>query len=132
MSEDRTRRRLLAALVVVAAVAFAVGGPRLLRGPAFIDRVAIVNPSEYDLDVDVSGGHRDGWMSVTTAHKGSTTQVEEVIDQGAVWVFRFKAAGYEGGELRTEREDLRRAGWSIEVPASVIDHLRQQGAPTTP
>ena len=87
----------LTALVISGAVAVLIGSP-LLCGPAFVEEVSVVNRSEYDIGVQVSGGERDGWMSVTTAAKRSTNVTADVIDQGRIWVFRFAAQGQQGGE----------------------------------
>ena len=125
-------RRPLLAIVVGAMVAVAVAGPILLRGPTFIDEVKIVNPSDYDVHVEVSGGNGEGWLSVTTADRKATTVAVDVVDQGAVWVFRFSAQGRLGGELRTTRTELEQAGWSIEVPDSFSARLREQGAVPSP
>ena len=120
----------LAALVISGAVAVLVSP--LLNGPAFVDEVSVVNPSEYDIGVQVAGGERDGWMNLGTAAKRSTKATAEVIDQEGIWVFRFAAQGRQGGEFRVTRGDLQKAGWSIEVPAEVIGHLRQLGAGPSP
>ena len=131
MDEARRRRNLVALLVGATAVV-TFGGPHLLRGPTYVDRVSVVNRSEYDVHVDVRGGDGGGWMSLTTADGGATTAAQDVIDQGASWVFRFRSQGRQGGELRLGRTDLVQAGWTIEMPEAVLERLRQQGAPPTP
>ena len=122
----------LLVILVLAMAAVAALGPLLLRGPTFIAEMKIVNPSEYDIHVEVSGGKGDGWLPVTTADRGETTVVFDLVDQGAEWVFRFSAQGRHGGELRTTRSDLKQAGWSIEIPDEVIGRLRREGAPPSP
>jgi len=121
----------VAAGVVAAALALGLG-PLLLRGPQFVERVSVVNPSPYDIHVEVTGQDRGGWLSVTTADHGATGVGREVVDQGPVWIFRFLAQGRDGGELRISRRDLAQAGWSFEVPAAAIDRIRDAGAPPTP
>jgi len=116
----------------VAAAGLAVGfGPVLLRGPAFVERITFVNRGPYEIYVEASGDRRT-WMSVTTADRDSTSVGREVIDQGPIWVFRFAAQGRDGGEVRTTRDDLRRARWTIEIPEAVTNRLRDAGAPPTP
>lgn len=119
------------AVLVAALVALGVGSI-VLRGPAFVDEVSITNSSEYDIGVQVGGADRDGWMAVTTASSRSTTTTRDVIDQGEVWVFRFRAQGREGGEVRVTRRELELADWTLEVPDDVIQHLRDLGAPPSP
>lgn len=116
----------------LAMAAVAAVGPLFLRGPSFIAEVKIVNPSEFDIHVEVGGGEGDGWLPVTTADSGATTAAVDVVDQGADWVFRFSAQGRQGGELRTTRTNLKQAAWSIEIPEHVTAHLRQQGALPSP
>lgn len=119
-------------MVAVIALALA-GSTTLLRGPTVVPRVSIVNGSELDNLVEVSG--RDGgggWTSVTTVDRRSSSQVSDVIDQGELWIFRFRAQGRTGGEIRLARGDLRGAGWSLEIPPEVVDRLRTSGAPATP
>ena len=131
MNESQNPRPLLA-VVACAMVVLVVAGPTLLRGPTFIDEIKFVNPSDYDIHVEVSGGDAEGWLSLTTADKNATTAAVDVMDQGAVWVFRFSAQGRPAGELRTTRTELEQAGWSIEIPSSVIGRLREQRTPPSP
>lgn len=131
-ANEARKRWLLIAVIVCATAAAASGGPLLLRGPTFVDKLSIVNPSEYDIHVEASGNERQGWTSVTTADRDSTTDALDVIDQGALWVFRFSAQGRQGGELRITRTDLDQAGWSIQIPGSVIERVRQLGASPSP
>ena len=118
-------------IVVASVFALSIGG-FVLRGSAFVDEVSVTNPSEYDIGVQVSDGDGDGWVAVTTVSRRSTNTTSDVIDQGEVWVFRFRAQGREGGELRVERRDLEQAGWTVLVPDEVIQHLRDIGAPPPP
>jgi hypothetical protein len=119
------------AIVVSAALALSVGS-FVVREPALVDKVSVTNPSEYDIGVQVSSGDRDRWMAITTAARRSTTTTVAVIDQLEVWVFRFRAQGRDGGDLRITRHDLDQAGWAVTVPDDVIRHLRDAGAPPPP
>lgn len=126
------RRWWRVAATGAAAVGLLALGPSLLRGPAFVERIAIVNASPYDIGVEVTDADRDGWTSVTTAGSGATSFGLEVVDQGPVWIFRFRSQGRDGGELRTTRDELRDRRWSVEVPAEVSDRLRRAGVSPTP
>lgn len=129
----RTRHRvLLVAAIILAAGAAAFGAPLLLRGPTFVAKISIVNPSEYDIQVEVSGDEGKSSMILTTAGQKATTAAVDVVDQGPSWVFRFSAQGRDGGELRITRAVLKQAGWTVGVPEAVIERLRQQGAPPSP
>ena len=54
-----------------------------------MDRITIVNPTEYDVDVDVTGPDRDGWLPVAIVGARSEKVAQGVIDQGDLWIFRF-------------------------------------------
>lgn len=132
-TRHRARMRwLLVVLAVCATAAVVIGGARLSPGPAFVDKISVVNSSEFDIHVEASGGDGQGWVSVATADRASTTVAAQVLDQGTLWIFRFRAQGLQGGELRVTGSDLKRAGWSLQIPDSVIENLRQQGATPSP
>lgn len=98
--------------------------------PPTVDRITIANPNEYDLDVDVTGQDRDAWLPLAIVEAGSEDVVEDVIDQGEVWIFRFKHFGDPIEEVRLTRGELERNGWRVEVPAEVGQRLQQLGRPT--
>src|SRR3954470_24459122 len=96
-----------------------------------MDDVRVVNPGEFDVDVDVAAAADDGWMSVGTAINRHTTVTHEVYDLGAVWLFRFTTP-YGQTQLRLTRADLTREDWSVHVPEGFIARLRTAGAPPSP
>ena len=132
------RKRWLVVLVLVLVVvlvggsAVAACGVAVPRGPRFVDEISVVNRSEFDIRVEVSGDGVKGWMNLVTADRSSTTAASDILDQGAVWLFRFGAQGRDGGDLRIPRADLEQAGWVLEIPEDVIERLRRAGAPPTP
>ncbi len=135
-SPERARRRLRTGLVAVAlglataiALAFIVG---LSARPATIPRLAFENPTVYALDIEVSPGTGTGWTSAGSVAQQSTAVVEEVIDQGDVWLFRFDSQAASGGELRLTRAELEASGWRVAIPAEVGQRLADAGAPPTP
>lgn len=135
MSDALRRRVLLAVVVIVGTSALVVVLPVLVRltaGPSFVDRISFDNRSEYDLLVEVTGAERDGWLILGTARRETTTTVEEVIDQGDDWIFRFFVEGGEAGELRVERSRLEGDRWKVAVPERVAAELRAKGAPPSP
>jgi hypothetical protein len=89
----------------------------LVRDADFVDRVTIVNPTERALDVDVSGSAHRGWTGLATVEPRSTTDVEQVVDQGRHWVFRFTDAGAPVGEVRVSRDRLAHDGWRVRAPS---------------
>jgi hypothetical protein len=100
----------------------------LVRGEEFVDRVRVVNPSNLLIDVEVSDASRSGWLHMAIATPRGTTTTNEVIDQGDDWVFRFGAAGRNGGEIRVRRSDLGRSQWTMVIPGDVVERLRAAGA----
>ena len=133
---DRIRRRLslgLGGLVLGLATAVALtlvvdlGG-----GPATVPRITFENPTAYALDIEVSPGTGTGWASAGSVRQQATAVVEDVLDQGDVWLFRFDSQGETGGELRLTRSELEAAGWRVAIPADVGKRLADAGAPPTP
>ncbi len=129
-----SRRRIRPAWIVLGLVAVLglVVVSRLVPNPAKVDRVTVRNATEYDLDVDATGGAHDGWTPVGIALARSDTEMKDVIDQGATWIFRFTGQGQDGGEVRVTRRELAANGWTLDVPASVGDRIRATGAPPSP
>jgi hypothetical protein len=101
-------------------------------GVAFVDEVTIVNDTAYSANVDVTGGTREGWLGLMTVGPDSTRTVEEVIDQGEVWIFRFDHVGKHQEELEVSRGELEQNAWTIEVPQSFEQRLRELGVPPPP
>ena len=110
---------LVAALVTLTCL---IGANRVLAGPTFVDRIAVVNPTSYAFDVEITGADRHGWLQLGEVDQRATTEFEVVLDQGAAWIVRL--ADGEGGELRFTRDELVRAGWRIEIPTSIESRLR--------
>jgi hypothetical protein len=126
----RARRRLRDSEVlpfVVAAVAALTFGWVGLRSPTRIDEVSITNPTDYTIAVEVRGDS-GGWLAMSTTRAHDSKAVADVIDQGDTWTFRFRAQGRLGGEVQVDRDALEAAGWELEIPAEVGDHLREAGA----
>jgi hypothetical protein len=119
-------------VVAVAAILVVATLPRVLATPSRVDRVTLVNHTQYAVVVDVNGGHDDGWMGLGTAERETATDVRDVIDQGDVWTFRFTSQGYDAGEVRITKADLKRSDWKVVIPAAVGERLAGQGATPTP
>ena len=120
---------MLLAVVMLAAL---FGAARFTAVPPHVERVEFVNPTVYDIDVDVTGGDRDGWVGAGIARRTSTTVVQEVLDQGDTWTFRFRAQGEDGGELTLPRVRLERDDRKVRVPSRVADDLESRGASPPP
>src|SRR5437660_1305588 len=83
---------------VAAAALFAVV-QRLAHTPSKVERVTIVNPTPYDLEVEVSGADRSTGLTLGAVDREQTKTIEAVIDQGDQWVFRFSRGHDAVGDL---------------------------------
>jgi hypothetical protein len=104
----------------------------LIPTPHVVERVTFVNPTPYDLMIEVSDGHGDGWLPLGVAESENTTNVGAIYDQGRTWTFRFTAQLKSGGRFTITRPELERINWRVEIPAAVGDRLREAGAPLPP
>jgi hypothetical protein len=99
---------------------------------SFVDEVTIVNNTDYSANVEVTDRARDGWLGLTTVQPQSTKTVERVIDQGEMWIFRFDYAGKHQEEVEVTRPDLERNDWTVEIPQSFEQRLRDLGVVPPP
>ena len=100
-------------------------------GPApAVEEVTIVNETAYDVEVEVGTAEGDVWLPLARVEARSTGSAREVIDQGDVWVFRFRHWGEPVEEMSLTREGLQGEGWRIEVPETVAERLEDLGRPT--
>lgn len=97
----------------------------------FVDRIEVVNETDYPANVDVRG-RSGGWVDLTTVGAGEVREVEEVIDQGGSWTFRFSYGGRAAVESTFSRSALAGADWRVEVPADLEQSLRNEGVPVPP
>jgi hypothetical protein len=97
-------------------------------GPApTVDQITVANPTDYDLEIHVTGEDREGWLPMIIVEARSEDVVRGVIDQGEVWIFQFRHLGDSMGESSLSREELERSGWRLEVPKEVEERLQQLG-----
>jgi len=132
LEQPRTRRPRIRPLWVVLAVVALFGFVAvslLIPSPGTVDHVTIKNGTEFDLNIDASNGSHDGWTPVGIALAHADTDMREVIDHGDTWIFRFSGQGRDLGELRVTRSELAANNWSVTVPASVAQQLRDAGVP---
>jgi hypothetical protein len=116
MFRNRIWRVLPLALVALAACA----------SPSYVDRIEIVNPTEYDLVVAVKGTETAD-LRLGIAKKGEGSIREQVIDMGEDWTFTFSYLGEQAGEASVDRSELERVGWRFVIPEEVGERLKQRG-----
>ncbi len=100
-------------------------------GVAFVQRVIIVNETDYSAKVEVRG-ESGGWFGLTTVSEQETLEVGEVIDQGSSWTFRFSYGSHHPVALTMSKKELIDAGWRVEVPEEFEENLRAEGVPPPP
>jgi hypothetical protein len=111
-------------LLVLAVLVAACSGP-----VPTVDRITLANPTDFDIAVEVSGRDREGWLPLANVGARSEHDVQQVIDQGDAWVFRFLHWGDPVGELSLTREELAQGDWRVEVPDQLQARLEQLGRP---
>lgn len=128
-----SRRVSLAAVAAtVAVVAMLVGAGALVELPPTVDRITLVNPTQFALDVAVNSGGSGPWSPVGIVEQRSTQVAEQVLDQGDEWVFRFAGQGRAAGETRLSRSQLEQSNWKLEIPVTIGEALTAAGAAPNP
>ena len=118
-------------IVAIAALTFFAAGA-VIDEPVFVDRLIIENPTSYDVMVHVTDRRRTGWLAAGTVAAGEVAALEQILDQGDVWILRFTAQGREAGEHRLTRRELEASDWNVYIPVAVGDELRRQGVSSAP
>jgi hypothetical protein len=111
------------------AIALLVGlrlAPALEVGP-FIPRLTVDNPTPFAVNLQVAGPPGQGSSDVGTVGRETQDVVEQVLDAGDRWVFRFSYGGVDAGEVELSRAVLRAAGWRLSVPPEVAGRLAAAG-----
>jgi hypothetical protein len=96
-----------------------------------VDQIRINNETDYKAHVEVTGAVRDGWLQLTFVRPDTTNTVGKVLDQGDDWVFRFSYAGHDE-EVELSRTELERSDWTVDVPLSFEEGLREAGVTPPP
>jgi len=102
-------------------------GVSLLELPHLVPRLTVVNDTDYQVEIEVSGPARDGWVDLGAVNPKSQKASEETFDQGRDWVFRFSYGGQDAGELSLSRSALVAERWKITVPPAVAERLGGAG-----
>jgi hypothetical protein len=123
---------LAAALVVVLGVGVIAGLLGVVRDPDTIDRVSIVNPTPYLLDIDVGAAGNPGRVALGIIEADATTTTPDVLDQGDRWVVRVSFAGHEVATVTRSRAELEDAGWRVTLPDSVAERVAGLGGEPLP
>jgi len=125
----RRRPMALVGFGLVAVVAAVLVGERLTPSPSVVDRLTVVNPTVYHLEIDAVGVGRSHSVAIGPIGRNQIKSFEGVIDQGREWIFRFASGPAEGGELRVSRRELEHDQWRVTVPDDVSRRLQAAGIP---
>jgi hypothetical protein len=127
-THDHRRRDVqIGALAAAGIVAVLVLMATVMGEPPQVDRLTVVNPTPYGVNVAVRAGPDDGrYLLGWIAGAGERT-IRDVADQGPTWIFSFSYAGADGGESQVSRDELAANGWRVEVPPTVADRLAAAG-----
>jgi hypothetical protein len=117
---------VLVVLIVTAGVLFVLARLDVGESTTY-RRLTVDNPSPYNVNIQVAGTKRQGWLDLGSFPRQARRTVEEVVDQGRDWVFRFSYGGVDAGELVISRDQLARDGWVTIVPSAVTERLHEAG-----
>ena len=130
----RVSRQAVAIVVaaVLAAATLFVVAQRLARSPSTVAHVTIVNPTPYDLEVEVTGAGRAHGLTLGSVGRDQTKVIDDVLDQGSQWIFHFRKGHDDAGAVTMPKAQLARDHWQLTVPASVAAQLAAAGAQPSP
>ena len=85
-----------------------------------VEQLTVVNPGTQHVNVDLTGADRKGWLDLGGVGPEGATVIQQVTDQGDVWVFRVFSYGDVGiEELPIPRSRLDEDGWTITLPGEL-------------
>jgi hypothetical protein len=92
--------------------------------------VTIDNPGEWRTEVSVRSASSPAWTGLGSVGRGTQIEFQQVPDQGSTWIVRFSYAG-QSEEIELDRDALRDAQWTVQVPDSLTQRLAEAGIPAT-
>jgi hypothetical protein len=124
-TRPRGARRLtftwvLPAVLAIAAILLVVG---LTVGAPGREALRFDNRTDVAVRVTASDDGRNGWLPVATVDGRGRSRVDEVLDQGDVWRFRYEVGPDRIAEVRRTRDQLEAADWTVVIPADAADAL---------
>nr|MDQ6928612.1 hypothetical protein [Actinomycetota bacterium] len=99
--------------------------------PVFVRRLTIANPTAYEVNVEISGSQGSGWLDLGTVPREREVALENVVDQGGKWTFRFSSGGVFAAEMALSRADLEQGQWRVNIPDGIAVPLQEAGLPTS-
>lgn len=102
----------------------------LFEGPGHVDDLHVVNPTDYDISIALSGPGDDSRTLLGSVDAGDEATFERVVDQGDEWVFTLRTQGRDAGVIVRTEAQLEADDWELRIPASVGEQLAADGVPT--
>lgn len=102
----------------------------LFEGPGHVDRLVVVNPTDYEITVAASEPGERARSPLGSVDPGEEAVFERVVDQGDEWVFHFRSQGRDAGSLEVSEAELEADDWRLPIPGSVGEALAAEGVPT--
>jgi len=90
-----------------------------LHTEPYVAKLVVSNRTTNIVLVEVRGKAGDGSLDLGTAQPKSDLKVDEVLDMGSTWTFRFRRPNGPAREITLSREALRSAGWTVSVPSDL-------------
>ena len=121
-------------VLAVAAALAVVGviGAQFLEPPPTVRELKVTNHADFDVQLFVTTDADDLTLRLPTIPAGEERVIEEVLDSGEQWTFHARSGDSDVAPWVVDREELRDAGWQLEIPEDALDHLRATGATPTP
>lgn len=94
-------------------------GCSTLQGERYVARIIINNKNAYVALVEVRGRLEGGWLDLGTAGPHAEIHIDEVLDMGSEWIFRFRRAGGPPEDRTLSRAELESFGWTVQVPSDL-------------
>lgn len=120
---------LIGAAVVALVVVFKFLVP-LFEGPGHVDDLQVVNPTDYDISIALSGPGDDSRTLLGSVDAGDEATFERVVDQGDAWVFHLRTQGRDAGVFERSAAQLEADDWQVRIPDAVGEQLAADGVPT--
>ncbi|MDQ6909933.1 MAG: hypothetical protein M3Z84_03970 [Actinomycetota bacterium] len=128
---QRSREEIGTVVVALAVLVVVLAMIPILRAPASVRRLTLVNPTAYQVNLETSGSPGDGWFDLGTAPREREVVLEGVADQGEKWTFRFSSGGVFASEMVLSRTDLERGKWRVHIPDGIAVPLHDAGLATS-
>jgi len=107
---------------LVAAAVLPIALAVVARDTPHVERLSIVNPTPYMLEIRASTP-LDGTQTLVTILDPGESEAVEFVDRGETWVLHFKGDGYEVPPLQVQRDAFVDLGRPYEIPVDIGNQI---------